>query len=44
MAWPEFKERFARLREAVTLIRRLWTEEQVSFEGQYYRTDNATDL
>jgi coenzyme F420-dependent glucose-6-phosphate dehydrogenase len=42
MAWPEFKERFARLREAVTLIRRLWREERVSFEGTYYRTQNAT--
>jgi coenzyme F420-dependent glucose-6-phosphate dehydrogenase len=42
MAWPEFKERFARLREAVTLIRRLWSEERVSFAGQYYRTANAT--
>ena len=42
MAWPEFKERFARLREAVTLIRRLWSEEKLSFEGQYYRTANAT--
>jgi len=42
MAWPEFKERFARLREAVTLIRRLWTEEKLTFEGQYYRTANAT--
>jgi coenzyme F420-dependent glucose-6-phosphate dehydrogenase len=42
MAWPEFKERFARLREAVTLIRRLWSEERVTFEGQYYRTANAT--
>ena len=41
-AWPEFKERFARLREAVTLIRKLWTEERVSFAGQYYRTENAT--
>ncbi|MBV8185691.1 MAG: glucose-6-phosphate dehydrogenase (coenzyme-F420) [Alphaproteobacteria bacterium] len=40
--WPEFKERFARLREAVTLIRTLWREERVSFEGQYYRTDKAT--
>ncbi len=40
--WPEFKERFARLRESVTLIRRLWSEERVSFEGQYYRTENAT--
>jgi coenzyme F420-dependent glucose-6-phosphate dehydrogenase len=42
MQWPEFKERFARLREAVTLIRKLWSEERVSFEGQYYRTENAT--
>src|SRR5215216_8201574 len=25
--WPEFKERFARLRESVTLIRALWTQE-----------------
>ena len=40
--WPEFKERFARLREAVTLIRRLWTEERVSFEGDYYTTRDAT--
>jgi coenzyme F420-dependent glucose-6-phosphate dehydrogenase len=42
MEWPEFKERFARLREAVTLIRRLWTEQHVTFEGQYYRTRDAT--
>jgi coenzyme F420-dependent glucose-6-phosphate dehydrogenase len=42
MRWPESKERFARLREAVRLIRRLWTEERVSFEGEYYRTDKAT--
>jgi coenzyme F420-dependent glucose-6-phosphate dehydrogenase len=40
--WPEFKERFARLREAVTLMRRLWTEERVTFEGQYYHTRDAT--
>jgi coenzyme F420-dependent glucose-6-phosphate dehydrogenase len=40
--WPEFKERFARLRESVTLIRKLWSEDRVSFEGQYYRTEKAT--
>jgi coenzyme F420-dependent glucose-6-phosphate dehydrogenase len=39
--WPEFKERFARLREAVQLIRALWTEDSVSFDGQYYQTVNA---
>jgi coenzyme F420-dependent glucose-6-phosphate dehydrogenase len=42
MVWPEFKERFARMREAVTLIRRLWSEDKLSFEGQYYRTQSAT--
>jgi coenzyme F420-dependent glucose-6-phosphate dehydrogenase len=40
--WPEGKERFARFREAVALIRQLWTEERVSFDGEYYRTDKAT--
>jgi coenzyme F420-dependent glucose-6-phosphate dehydrogenase len=40
--WPEFKERFARLRESVALIRRLWSEERVNFEGEYYRTHDAT--
>ncbi|HWE90903.1 MAG TPA: glucose-6-phosphate dehydrogenase (coenzyme-F420) [Pseudonocardiaceae bacterium] len=39
--WPEFKERFARLREAITLMRQLWTEPSVSFDGQYYTTVNA---
>lgn len=42
MTWPEMKERSARLREAVTLMRRLWSEERVSFEGEFYRTENAT--
>ncbi len=40
--WPGPKERRMRLAEAITLIRRLWTEERVTFEGQYYRTDRAT--
>jgi coenzyme F420-dependent glucose-6-phosphate dehydrogenase len=42
LTWPEGKERFARFREAVALIRKLWSEERVTFEGEYYRTDNAT--
>jgi coenzyme F420-dependent glucose-6-phosphate dehydrogenase len=42
IAWPGFKEREARLREAVVLMRRLWTEERVSHHGTYYRTENAT--
>lgn len=42
IAWPDNKERFARLREAVRLIRRLWTEQLVTFDGDYYHTRNAT--
>ncbi|WP_166351289.1 glucose-6-phosphate dehydrogenase (coenzyme-F420) [Phytoactinopolyspora limicola] len=40
--WPGFKERYARLREAVDLIRQLWTDERVSFEGEHYQTTAAT--
>jgi coenzyme F420-dependent glucose-6-phosphate dehydrogenase len=42
LAWPEFKERFARFREALSLIRKLWVEERVTFEGEFYKTENAT--
>jgi coenzyme F420-dependent glucose-6-phosphate dehydrogenase len=42
MEWPAFKERFARLRESITLIRQLWREERVSFRGEFYQTENAT--
>ena len=40
--WPEFKERYARLREAVSLMRELWTGERVNFEGEYYSTHDAS--
>lgn len=42
LAWPDQKERFARLKEAVLLIQQLWSDEFVTFEGEYYRTRNAT--
>ena len=42
MKWPEPRERLARLREAVKLIRLLWSEERVTFEGEFYRTEKAT--
>jgi coenzyme F420-dependent glucose-6-phosphate dehydrogenase len=42
MEWPGAKERRLRLAETIELIRRLWTEERVTFEGEYYRTDRAT--
>lgn len=40
--WPDGKERFARFREAVSLVKELWSGDRVTFEGQYYRTDRAT--
>lgn len=42
MEWPKFKERFGRLRESIELMRLLWTEDRVSFDGEYYKTANAT--
>ena len=42
LEWPPIKERFARLREAVRLMRKLWSQERVTFEGKYYTTENAT--
>jgi coenzyme F420-dependent glucose-6-phosphate dehydrogenase len=40
--WPGAKERRRRLAEAIRLIRTLWTEERVTFEGEYFRTERAT--
>jgi coenzyme F420-dependent glucose-6-phosphate dehydrogenase len=40
--FPGRKERRQRLAEAIELIRRLWREERVDFEGRFYRTSKAT--
>lgn len=40
--WPSYKERSGRIAEAVALLRRLWSEERVTFEGEYYQTLRAT--
>src|SRR5262249_31105384 len=42
LTWPDFKERFARLRESVELMRAMWAGERVTFEGDYYQTTDAT--
>ena len=34
--WPSSIERFKRLKEAIVLIKKLWSEEWVNFKGQYY--------
>ena len=41
-AFPGRKERRMRLAEAIRLIRLLWTEERVEFDGEYYRASQAT--
>ncbi|MFC0107515.1 glucose-6-phosphate dehydrogenase (coenzyme-F420) [Kibdelosporangium aridum] len=41
LTWPDFKERFARLREAVRLMRALWTEDEVNADGDYYKLVGA---
>jgi coenzyme F420-dependent glucose-6-phosphate dehydrogenase len=40
--FPGRKERRQRLAEAIELIRLLWTEERVDFDGSFYRTSKAT--
>ena len=40
--FPGRKERRQRLAEAIELIRLLWSEERVDFEGDFYRTRKAT--
>jgi coenzyme F420-dependent glucose-6-phosphate dehydrogenase len=42
IVWPGAKERRDRLREAVRLINTLWTQDRVTFEGQFYKTESAT--
>jgi len=39
--WPPFKERVARLEEAIKVMRLLWSESFVNFKGQYYRLRSA---
>ena len=40
--FPGRKERRLRLAEAIKLIRLLWSDERVDFEGEYYTTQRAT--
>lgn len=42
LEWPDGKERFARLKEALQIITALWEGERVSFEGTYFSLDKAT--
>ena len=42
--WPEFKERFARLREAVELMRELWTERPRQLRRRVLLDERRVDL
>jgi coenzyme F420-dependent glucose-6-phosphate dehydrogenase len=42
LPWPEQKERTARFREALRLIRALWSQDRVTFDGEFYKTKTAT--
>ena len=40
--WEKHNERIAKEREAIQIIRSLWTEDVVNFSGRYYRLKNAS--
>jgi coenzyme F420-dependent glucose-6-phosphate dehydrogenase len=40
--WPEAKERFARFKEAIDVIKLMWADERVDFAGKYYTVERAT--
>jgi coenzyme F420-dependent glucose-6-phosphate dehydrogenase len=39
--WPIAPDRIAMLEEAIDVIRRLWTGDEVTFRGEHYRVENA---
>jgi alkanesulfonate monooxygenase SsuD/methylene tetrahydromethanopterin reductase-like flavin-dependent oxidoreductase (luciferase family) len=39
--FPPVGDRLAQLREAVTIMKRMWTEEAPSFQGRYFRVDSV---
>jgi F420-dependent oxidoreductase-like protein len=41
LAFPALRDRLGMLDEACTVLRRLWTEPVVSFDGRYYRLQGA---
>ena len=40
--WPDPPERFQRLKEAITLIEKLWEGERVTYEGAFWQVTDAT--
>ncbi len=44
LPFPDVKARLCMLDEAVRIIKRLWTEEQVGFHGEHYRLEGAISV
>ncbi len=42
LEWPDAPERFQRLKEAITLIEKLWSGERVTYEGNFWHVTDAT--
>ena len=42
LPWESHKERIEREREAIQIIRALWTQPSVTFEGKYYQLKEAS--
>lgn len=41
LPWDDHDARVARLREALIIAKRLWSEPSVTFEGEFYQLENA---
>ncbi len=41
LPYPSLTERYARLDESLQIVKSLWTAPRTSFEGRYYRIDDA---
>lgn len=41
LPWDEHDDRVARLREALIIAKRMWTEPEVTYKGKFYEVNNA---
>ncbi len=41
VSFPEPRARVSRLKEAVEIMKKMWTEEKASYQGRYYRINGA---
>jgi coenzyme F420-dependent glucose-6-phosphate dehydrogenase len=39
--WPSFTERLERLREAIVIIKKLWSDDFITYNGKFFRLTNA---